>query len=98
MDALRVVVGSMIQHEQELVRLREGTTEQAYQTAVGTGILTALLGLVAVVMFAWLLERSQRSQQQAAALIQEQRQLLQATLAGIGDGVIATDAAASLRS
>ena len=93
MDALRIVVGSMIAHEQELVSQREGTTEQAYQTAVATGILTAFLALVAVGMFVWLLERSRRAREQAAALIAEQQQLLQATLAGIGDGVIATDAA-----
>src|SRR5262249_13440177 len=76
MAALRVVIGGMIRHEQDLLRDRRENTDRAFLTAVVTGIVTALLGLAAVGMFVWLLERSQRTRQRAAAVIDEQRQLL----------------------
>jgi PAS domain S-box-containing protein len=92
MDALRVVVGEMRQQERDLLRDRKRQTDRAYLTAVVTGLVTAVLGLASVALLVGLLERSQRTRLRATAVIHEQRQLLHATLASIGDAVIATDA------
>jgi PAS domain S-box-containing protein len=79
--------------ERALLSHRLVATRRAYVTAVVTGLVTALLGLAAVGMFVAFLARTLRSRERAAALLHEQRQLLHATLASIGDAVIATDAA-----
>ncbi len=56
----------------------------------------AVLGLVALGMFVWLLERSVLARARDATRLAEQRELLNATLTSIGDAVIATDAAGKI--
>ncbi len=89
---LRRVVGEMGREERDLLREREAATARAYLSAVITGLLTALLGLAAVVTFALLLRRYLRARLRAAAVIRRERERFRITLASIGDAVIVTDA------
>ena len=91
MDALRALVAEMREDEFNLLNDREADSRTAYRTAVTTGLVAAVLGLATVGAFMWLLQRSLRAREKAAAAIHEQREWLRTTLASIGDGVIATD-------
>ncbi len=91
MARLLTLLLQMDDAERLLLRDRQVKTDRTYSTAVVTGIVTAVLGLVAVAMFIWLLELHLRTQQRAATMIHEQGQLLHATLSSVGDAVIATD-------
>ncbi len=91
MEAFRTVVGAMRTTEQDLLKQRQDTSEWAYLTAQGTGLLADVLGLVGVGGFALVLRRHLRTRARAAAAIDAQRGLLHATLVSIGDAVIVTD-------
>jgi PAS domain S-box-containing protein len=91
MDGIRQLVTTMEGDERDLLIERQRRSDRAYQVAVITGLATALLGLVMIGAFVRLLNRSLRTRQKAAAVVQEQREWLQTTLASIGDAVIATD-------
>jgi len=93
MDAIRQQVAGMLKVEDDLLKERERKTATTYQAAVTTGLITTFLGLVTVGAFVWLLNRSLRTRQQAAAVIAEQGERLRTTLASIGDAVITTDMA-----
>jgi PAS domain S-box-containing protein len=90
-NALQAFLIAMEDEERHLLAERERTSEETYRAALATSLVAALLGLAAVGMFVWLLQRHLRSRSAAAAIILEQRQLLEATLSSIGDGVIVTD-------
>ena len=91
MDAIRELVGEMKREETDLLKEREGRSSLAHQTAVTTGILSALLGLGLFGVLIWLLRRSFMARLKAAVVLQEQREWFHTTLASIGDTVIATD-------
>ena len=91
MDAIRELVDEMKREETDLLKEREGRSSLAYQTAVTTGVLSALLGLGLFGVLVWLLRRSFMARQKAAAVLHEQREWFRTTLASIGDAVIATD-------
>ena len=91
MDAIRELVGEMKREETDLLKEREGRSSLAYQTAVTTGILSALLSLGLFGVLIWLLRRSFMARLKAAVVLQEQREWFHTTLASIGDAVIATD-------
>ena len=93
MDAIRELVGEVKREETDVLKEREGRSSSAYQTAVSTGLLSALLGLGLFGVFIWLLRRSLTVRQKVAALLNEQREWFRTTLASIGDAVIATDSA-----
>ncbi|OWK34448.1 PAS domain-containing protein [Fimbriiglobus ruber] len=78
--------------ERRLLTARAEETDRAYSNAVQFGAASALFGLLAVGAFAWFLRRNMIDRDRAAEVVREQRELLQATLVSIGDGVIATDA------
>lgn len=92
MTQIRGLIDEMQQHEQELLALRDQANTEAYRTTLLSSLLAVLLGLVAVAAFVWLLSRHLAAVEESAALVYEQRELLQATLISIGDAVIATDA------
>ncbi len=81
----------MDEEERRLLTARERETERAYAIARSTTILAGALGLATVALLVWVLGRFLRSQRDAAAAVDDQRRLLQATLISVGDGVIATD-------
>lgn len=90
---LQSLVGQMQARERELLSVRARENRSAYRSLVLSNLAAALLALVGVAAFLWLLNRYLRAISRATALIHEQRQLLEAMLISIGDGVIATDAA-----
>jgi PAS domain S-box-containing protein len=91
MDAIRRLVSAMEAEEGSMLQDRARQSERAYRVAVGTGLLTAILGLVLLGAFVYLLRRHLRARSRAAAILHEQRELLRTTLISIGDAVIATD-------
>lgn len=92
MDALRDVIGVMINEEEVLLADRAQKTEQTHRLARFTSLLSGLLALVAVGAFLVLLRRHLTARAKAAVVIAEQAERLRTTLASIGDAVIATDA------
>jgi PAS domain S-box-containing protein len=91
MDAVRDLVARMRSHEHELLTYRQERSDITYTIALTSGLLAAIVGLAMVAAFVRLLDRSLESRQQAAAVIQQQRELFRTTLASIGDAVITTD-------
>jgi PAS domain S-box-containing protein len=91
MDGIRELVATMEREDNDLLEERRRRSDNAYQVAVMTGLATALMGLIMIGAVIGLLNRSLRTRQNAAAVVQEQREWLRTTLASIGDAVIATD-------
>ena len=91
MDAVRKLIATMRKDEQNLLADRRLRSIRAYQTALTSGVVTALVGLGLVAVVVWLLHRGFLARQRAAAVLHEQREWFRTTLAGIGDAVIATD-------
>jgi len=89
--AIREQVALMEREEQDLLRERKLRSDTSYQIATATCFVAAFLGLVAVGAFVVLLRRQLLARQQAATLLQEQREWFRTTLGSIGDAVIATD-------
>lgn len=92
MDALRDVIGVMINEEEVLLADRAQKTEQTHRLARFTSLLSGVLALAAVAAFLVLLRRHLTARAKAAVVIAEQAERLRTTLASIGDAVIATDA------
>jgi PAS domain S-box-containing protein len=91
MDSLRTFVGEMEEHERELRVERQQANDVAYRSAIFSSVLSAVLGLMAVAAFLWLLRAHLKSLVSSAAAIYEQREWFRTTLGSIGDAVIATD-------
>ena len=91
MDGIRDLVLQIQADEHNNLNEHQRQSNRTYQIALSTGLATALLGLVMVGALVWVLNRSLRTRQQAAAVVHDQRQWLRTTLASIGDAVIATD-------
>jgi PAS domain S-box-containing protein len=92
MEELRAVLTQMHDEEQSLLKQREAANRAALYSAHRAIWLALVGGLIGLFGLMWLVHKHFRSVSQAAAAIHEQRELLQATLVSIGDGVIATDA------
>jgi PAS domain S-box-containing protein len=91
MDAIRALVSEMQEDERARLREREQTSHRAYQVALVSGFIAALLALAAVATFFWLLRRHLTARVQAAAVLGQQRKWFRTTLSSIGDAVLATD-------
>lgn len=89
--AIDTLLGDMRRLEEDLLREREHAAVHAYDLTLRTGALLVVLGLLSILLFGWILGRYLRERETSAALIFHQRQLLEATLNSIGDGVIVTD-------
>jgi len=85
-------IDEMEQHERGLLASRMQTNHRAYTLAIVLGLVAGATGLAACCLFGWLLGRYLRTQADSAAKLESQRQFLHATLTGIGDGVVVTDA------
>jgi phosphoserine phosphatase RsbU/P len=57
MVEIRALLEQIEQHEQTLLLARQAANDRAYQSAVGSGALAALIGLAAVSGFIWMLRR-----------------------------------------
>jgi PAS domain S-box-containing protein len=93
MDEIRALVAAMERREESLLAERQAEDQEAHRTAIITLIVTTLSGIAVGVAFVWLLQRHLKDLHAADGRVHAQRELLQATLSSIGDGVIATDAA-----
>jgi PAS domain S-box-containing protein len=91
MDALRAVVGQMVEHEHDLLRDRSQASEHTYRVAIVSGLLSGVAGLTAVGAFIVLMTRHLAVRAKASLIIAEQGERWRTTLASIGDAVIATD-------
>ncbi len=91
MEAIRGIVGQMQTDERQRLGDEERANADSYRAARRSAIVAAALGLLAVVGFLWLLQRHLNARTAAAAELFKQREVLRATLASIGDGVITTD-------
>jgi signal transduction histidine kinase len=84
MDGIRGVISKMQAEEHGLLMERERQLDQAYRVAVFTGLLTAVVGLVLVGAFVWLLQRGlsdhRRAEQDRAETDRRKNEFL-ATLA-----------------
>lgn len=78
--------------ERRLLGLREVANAQTYTAAIVRVLLTGVCALLIVGAFVGLVRRHILAREAVVLALQDQRELLHATLAGIGDGVIATDA------
>ena len=93
MDEIRGLVAGMERREESLLAERQAEDREAHRTAIITLVVTTLSGVAVGVAFVWLLQRHLKALQAADDRVHAHRELLQATLSSIGDGVIATDAA-----
>ncbi len=91
MDAVRSLARELEAHERGLLVQRQERTRQSYQIAIGTGLLTALLGFGLIGLLVKVLRSHLLAHKSAAAALHEQRELFRTTLASIGDAVITTD-------
>ncbi|WP_246522719.1 ATP-binding protein [Gemmata palustris] len=95
-DPLLETLAAMEGYERDRLAARNTETTEAYTRTVYYGIAGAVLGLVALGMFVWLLARSLRASAAAAALVREQREWFRTTLGSVGDAIIATDTAGNV--
>ncbi|MBC7851866.1 MAG: PAS domain S-box protein, partial [Pirellulaceae bacterium] len=93
MDALRAVVGEMMEYEQVLLRERSSTSARTYRMALLTGFISGLAALAALSALSLLLWWHLAERSRVAAVLAEQGERLRTTLASIGDAVITTDTA-----
>lgn len=91
-DPLLEILAEMDRAERQRLAEREDFARSAYERAMWYNAIAVGLGLVAVLLFVWILARSIRIRARDANRLADQRELLAATLLSIGDGVIATDA------
>jgi len=91
MDLLRGQIDDMTQEELSLLYLRSQTSRRSLQTAITSGIISAILGGLAVGLLFYFVARNIRDMDRAAEIIHREREQLEITLSSIGDGVIATD-------
>jgi PAS domain S-box-containing protein len=91
MDAIRTLVAEMEQEEQGLLRVRADESGRCFVTALALLAFTTLLGLGLVGLASYLVRRDLTGRERAAAVLHEQRERFQTTLASIGDAVIVTD-------
>ena len=94
MEAVRAVTGEMLLHERDLLEGRERESQRTYEIAVGTGLVSGLSAMAAVLGFLLLLRRHLARRSRDERVISEHAERLRTTLASIGDAVISTDAAA----
>lgn len=95
-DPLLEVLEEIDRAESAKLAEREEASQKAYDRAMLFGMAAAVVGLAVLGLFTWMLARSAASQAWAMSRLAEQRELLNATLTSIGDGVIATDAAGKI--
>ncbi len=93
MDIVRSRINEMVEAEKSLLEKRSQETDKSYSIALITGIISALLGVLAVGLLFYFVRRSIHDLDRAAVIIYQEREQLDITLKSIGDGVITTDSA-----
>jgi len=96
MDELRAVLDEMKSREAALLDQRLAESRKSAQTARWSALGSTTFALVAVAVI-WLgYRRSMIEREMSAQAVAEERERLQVTLLGIGDGVIAIDASSRI--
>ena len=90
-EPLLETMSEMEQTERDRLSKRNRDTAEAYSRALSYSIAGAIVGLAALGLFVALLSQHARARSRATARLAEHRELMSATLASIGDGVVATD-------
>jgi len=93
MNAVRSQIAKMKAEEKSFLTQREDAAQIAFILAVSSGVLTALLGILLLVVTARLFAQKLAAESEAA----QEKAWLSTTLASIGDAVIATDLQARVR-
>jgi PAS domain S-box-containing protein len=92
MEAVRQTVATMRHEEELLLRTRaEESAESAHITILAL-VSAAVLSIALLALAFILVRRSEALERRAAERVRQQREWLEVTLLGIGDGVIATGA------
>jgi PAS domain S-box-containing protein len=91
MDRAREIVAEMSGRETRLLAERQSEADYAYRRALVSAIAGGLIACAVVAAFLVLLRRYLNARERTTLQIAQQRELLQTTLASIGDGVITTD-------
>jgi PAS domain S-box-containing protein len=91
MARIRAIMAEMRSREDELLAARQVEANNAYIRALASTIVGGVLASAIIVAFLILLRRHLAARERSALVIAQQREVLQTTLASIGDGVITTD-------
>ena len=96
MRTIRDLIAEMKDSERTLLLSRQATDETAYRSALVAIAVAALVGGGGILAFLALLRKHLNTIVEFTDSLYEKQELLEATLASIGDGVIATDAAGNV--
>lgn len=96
MDHARATVAGMEGQVARQMALRQAAAKRTRDSAVLIGIASGALAIIVCISFAYVMRRLLHAEAQAARALFQQKELLEVTLASIGDGVIATDAGGSI--
>jgi len=96
MRTIRDLIAEMKDSERTLLLSRQAADETAYRSALVSIAVAALVGGGGILAFLALLRKHINTVVEFADSLYEKQELLEATLASIGDGVIATDAAGNV--
>lgn len=91
MERIHSLVTDLIEKERFLLTGRLKDSNDAYQIAIASGLLSGLSALVSIAALFLLVRRHVDEREKASRKITEQSELLRITLTSIGDGVITTD-------
>ena len=91
MEAIRGIVGEMIEEETRQRNERLYQRDRAYAAAISEGLFSGFFAIATIFAFLLLLRRHLRERERSTFIIAEQAERFRTTLASIGDGVIATD-------
>jgi PAS domain S-box-containing protein len=91
MVQIRELLQEIEQSERERLRSSGEETQSAWETTRVSALIGFITSVAGCCGFVWLLIRYLNHQHEAAIRLQYKRELLQATLTSIGDGMIATD-------
>jgi PAS domain S-box-containing protein len=92
MDGIRSQVRDMVSDEDSLLAERRVGAVRQRDLAITGLVLAGALELLTLAALFYLVRRKVRVREQAAAALNQQKELFRITLASIGDGVITTDA------
>ncbi|TAM55921.1 MAG: PAS domain S-box protein [Paraburkholderia sp.] len=91
MDQARATVAEMENHVDKQLAARQANARRIRDLAVLIGLASGVLTILVYVSFGYLARRLLRDIAESARSLFDQKELLEVTLASIGDGVVATD-------
>ncbi|WP_197489020.1 PAS domain S-box protein [Planctomyces sp. SH-PL14] len=95
-EAIRNGLARLRSHQDSMLTHLQLVHARTYSSAVLSLTLTGIVGLLLLAFYLWLVQRYVSSRAEAESATRAHRAVLQATLNGIRDGVVATDARGSI--